>query len=259
MGIQSGRQPLPVVVSEAVRVRAGEEVAPAIEALFRPSLALAVCAEAVAGRSGLGGLPRLPEGTAWPVSAAGVPMQLLARLDCAELAAAFAGQGEWPLPASGLLLFFHDDGFADAASGPPPGEVDGRAGCRVLHVSADAPERPLPPGREAVPPSPVTARPALSAPSYQDEELERLLPGDFLAAMDLSWDFSELMPAPRMRVLGWCDSGTERPAGRRPLLQLESGGAAAAWGEAVNLSFWITEEDLRAGRFDRVTRAYEVG
>jgi hypothetical protein len=31
-----------------------------------------------------------------------------------------------------------------------------------------------------------------------------------------------------------------------------------AWGEVVNVSFWMPDADLRAGRLDRVRRSFEV-
>ncbi|WP_344343106.1 DUF1963 domain-containing protein, partial [Kitasatospora putterlickiae] len=136
-----GVPPIPGEVAELIRARAGERLAPLVHGLFRSSLVLDPVRDRgpedeAAGR--LGGLPALPEGTGWP-QVAGRPMQLLAELDCAALAAAFEAAGpdtgRWPLPAEGLLLFFHDEWFADFA---------GR-GCRVLHVPAGAPPRPAPP------------------------------------------------------------------------------------------------------------------
>lgn len=270
----------PAAVRAAIRARAGETTAPLVERLLRPSVVLIPAADPAAeapdpadpaapdpadpavadgpaGRGGegipagwFGGLPALPEGEEWPAYA-GRPMQLVAQLDCAALSRALGGdaRGEGRLlPASGLLLFFHDQWFSDYRG----------AGCRVLHVPAGAPPRPAPEGADAVPAVPVLARCALSAPSYQDTELESLLPDDFLAALDLAADFRDHLPAYGARVLGWCDTDTGRPAGHRTLLQVESGELAAAWGEVVNVSFWITGEDLAAGRFDRVRQGFEV-
>ncbi|MFC5665112.1 DUF1963 domain-containing protein [Kitasatospora misakiensis] len=257
-----GAPPIPGDVAELIRARAGEQLAPLVHRLFRPSLVLdPVPGEppaasgpdgAVVGR--LGGLPALPTGTDWP-EFAGRPMQLLAQLDCAALAAAFRSTGPdaggWPLPADGLLLFFHDEWLSD---------FSGR-GCRVLHIPAGAPPRPAPAAdgvTPAVPAVPVRATWAVSAPSYQDRELERLFPDDFLVALDLAQDLAEGLPRPAVRLLGWCDTDTGRPEGHRPLLQIESGVLAAEWGECVNVSFWISDEDLAAGRFDRVRHGFEV-
>ncbi|MEV0536960.1 YwqG family protein [Kitasatospora sp. NPDC050463] len=244
--------PVPGGVHEAIRARADERTAPLVHRLMRPSLALAADGDGPpAGR--LGGLPALPAGTEWP-QFAGRPMQLLAQLDCAGLAEAFrtAGRGgDRLLPADGLLLFFHDEWMSD---------FSGR-GCRVLHLPAGAPLRPAPaggPGTPAVRAVEVRAQWRLSAPSYQDRELENLFPDDFLIALDLAADFRDHLSAPDVRVLGWCDTDTGRPVGHRPLLQVESRALDVDWGECVNVSFWITDEDLAAGRFDRVRHGFEV-
>ncbi|MER7755555.1 YwqG family protein [Kitasatospora sp. NPDC097643] len=252
--------PVPEAVSAAIRARVEPRTAPLVERLLRPSLGLTpetgdgAPAEAPEGPPAgrLGGLPALPEGVPWP-EFAGRPMQLIAQLDCAGLAEAFrAGAGgRWPLPSSGLLLFFHDDFFTDY----------GGQGCRVLHVPAGSPERPAPPDEDGpgpVPGVPVRAHWRLSAPSYQDRELEDLLPDDFPVALDLSMDFRDHLPRPDVRVLGWCDTDTGRHEGHRPLLQVENTASDADWGEVVNVSFWITDEDLAAARFDRVRHGFEV-
>ncbi|MEU1507688.1 YwqG family protein [Kitasatospora sp. NPDC005748] len=244
--------PVPPGVAEAIRARADERTAPLVHGLMRPSLALAAGGDGPSAGV-LGGLPALPAGTGWP-EFAGRPMQLLAQLDCAGLAEAFrtTGRGgDWPLPTAGLLLFFHDEWLSD---------FTGR-GCRVLHVPAGAPPGPAPadgPGTPAVPAVEVRAEWRLSAPSYQDRELENVFPDDFMIALDLAADFRDHLAAPGVRVLGWCDTDTGRPAGHRPLLQIGSRALAVDWGECVNVSFWITDEDLAAGRFDRVRHGFEV-
>ncbi|WP_052709537.1 YwqG family protein [Streptomyces sp. NRRL S-495] len=269
-----GAPPIPGDVAELIRARVGEQPAPLVERLFRSSLVLdqvpdpdpdssdpagGVGAVGLPGADTapvgqLGGLPALPVDTAWP-EAGGRPMQLLAQLDCAALATAFRSTGPgaegWPLPAEGLLLFFHDEWLSD---------FSGR-GCRVLHVPAGAPPRPAPDveqGAPTVPAVPVRAAWALSAPSYQDQELERLFPDDFLVAFDLAQDLAERLPRPEVRLLGWCDTDTGRPEGHRPLLQIGSGALAVDWGECVNVSFWISEEDFAAGRLDQVRHGFEV-
>ncbi|MFD0278231.1 DUF1963 domain-containing protein [Kitasatospora sp. NPDC127111] len=257
--------PMPYAVHAAIRARADAETAPLVDALLRPSLALEPLlpdADAGAAPDGpaaapsagrLGGLPALPEGTEWP-EFAGRPMQFVAQLDCAGLAEAFrttGDGGDWPLPGEGLLLFFHDEWISD---------FSGR-GCRVLHVPAGAPLRPAPEtelSTPVVPAVPVRARWQLSAPSYQDRELENVFPDDFMIALDLASDFRELLPDPDVRVLGWCDTDSGRPAGHRPLLQIENRALDVDWGECVNVSFWITDEDLAAGRFDEVRQGFEV-
>ncbi|MEE1788405.1 DUF1963 domain-containing protein [Streptomyces sp. SP17BM10] len=253
--------PMPSGVHAAIRERAGERIAPLVERLLRSSLALAPAPSAGDGDAPaegpsaglLGGQAALPADVEWPHHD-DHPMQLLAQLDCAGLAQAHRATGPgdaWPLPADGLLLFFHDDLFSDYAG----------HGCRVLHVPAGAPPRPEPTGRSdfaPLAPVPLRAHWALSAPSYQDRELEDLFPEDFMVALDLASDFRDHLPGPHVRVLGWCDTDTGRHEGHRPLLQVEASAAGAHWGETVNVSFWITDEDLAAGRFDRVRHGMEV-
>ncbi|MER8185660.1 hypothetical protein [Kitasatospora sp. NPDC094015] len=76
--------------------------------------------------------------------------------------------------------------------------------------------------------------------------------------MDLSNDLREALPQPQQRLLRWCDTGTTRPLGHRPLLQVESGGLEVSRGEVVNVLLWITDQDLKAGRFDGVRHGFEV-
>ncbi|MFJ3788958.1 DUF1963 domain-containing protein [Kitasatospora sp. NPDC090091] len=259
--------PMPYAVYAAIRERAGEETAPLVDRLLRHSLVLVPAtdaapsgdADASAGSGTapsagqLGGLPSLPADTGWP-EFGGRPMQFLAQLDCAGLAASFRATGpggDWPLPDHGLLLFFHDEWLSD---------FSGR-GCQVLHVPAGSAPRPAPEQdlcRPAVPAVPVRSRWELSAPSYQDRELENLFPDDFMIALDLAADFRDHLPSPEVRVLGWCDTDTGRPADHRPLLQIENAALDVDWGECVNVSFWITGEDLAAGRFDRARHGFEI-
>lgn len=250
--------PVPDGLDAALRERVGAERAARVAELLRPSLELRPDIPEDApgwtpvGRTG--GPAALPEGVDWPEGDRH-PMELLAQLDCARLAEAFgagSSASPWPLPADGLLLFFHDLFPTD-----PDGEV-----CVVLHVPSGTPERPAPPdpdGLEPPPARPIRARWALSAPSYLDEELVEVFSGDYLDAMGVSEICHEHLGSADIRLLGWCDShNTTRPDGHRPLLQIESSAADASWGELVNVSLWITDEDLAAGRLDRVGYGVEV-
>ncbi|MFF4815855.1 DUF1963 domain-containing protein [Kitasatospora sp. NPDC001309] len=249
--------PLPYGLYAALREQVGPEHTSRVGGLLRPSLELRTdVAEEEPGWTSVGrtgGSAALPPGVDWP-EGDGHPMELLARLDCARLAEAFraGGGGRWPLPVEGLLLFFHD---------PMPADLDGES-CQVLHVPAGSPERPAPPdpdGLEPLPARSVRARWALSAPSYLEDELRALLAGDYLVAMGVSDACREHLGGADVRLLGWCDSdNTTRPDGHRPLLQVEGSAVDARWGELVNVSFWITEEDLAAGRLDRVRQGLEV-
>lgn len=195
-----------------------------------------------------GGLPRMPVDLAWP-RYGGAPMSLLAQLDCAAVRALLP-DGAWTLPATGWLLCFHEDGFT--AASPMPGTDDG---CAVLHVPADAPRRQAPPAAFVTPALPLTAVPLLSLPGLGAAALQEHFHGNPPAAMDVHDDLTG--PRPSHRLLGWPDDEYFDLPGHRPLLQLDAE-AGTEWGECVNVSFWLPEEDWAAGRLDRVCRVIEM-
>ncbi|WP_033337459.1 YwqG family protein [Catenuloplanes japonicus] len=75
-----------------------------------------------------GGLPRLPAGTAWPLSEDGEPLPFVASFDCAALPRV----DDLPLPTDGTLLFFlhHEDAHETYDVTAEQGHA------RVLHVPA---------------------------------------------------------------------------------------------------------------------------
>lgn len=172
-------------------------------------------------------------------------MLLLAQIDCAEVAPIFGA--EWPLPAEGYLLFFHDDEFRATYD-----FEHGDDGCRVLHLTGGA-------GAETVATIPALTLSATMAPSLPSlrDDADRALGIHIVELINLLEELGSLLPAPRHRLLGYCDSDTAHPSGHRPLLQVEAE-PGTAWGEVVNVSFWIPEADLCIGRLDRVRRCYEV-
>ena len=120
--------------------------------------------------SHLGGLPRLPDGVAWPVRN-GMRMGFLARLSLAELHRAHPIS--W-VPAQGALLFFYD--WDEQPWGFDPKD---RGGWMVLHVP-DLPE-PLPSGErsyaeegDALPHCNVHFAPVEVFPSYSRGPVHRL-------------------------------------------------------------------------------------
>lgn len=223
---------LPQLAHQALRLR-------------RTSIALTQADGPGCGGTRFGGLPPLPSEVDWP-ALDGRPLPLLAQLDCAALQPLLGD--DWPFPREGLLLFFSDDTFAD---------FDG-TGAHVLHVTGNAPERPSPPDTTVIPPLPLAAARTPSLPSSTSAAIDTLLGDhDLVAAMDAVEALHEVLPRVDYRVLGWHDGGGDGTEGDRPLLQLE-GVDGTDWGEIVNVSFWISDEDLASGRLDRVTRAIEV-
>lgn len=174
-------------------------------------------------------------------------MLLLAQVDCAQVSSMLGA--EWRFPSEGYLLFFHDEEFS-----APYEFGQGDDGCRVLHLPAGS-------GAETIATIPVLALDATEMPNLPDPDL---LLGDpvlrnYSGELFYLWkELQPLLPRPRHRLLGYCDStDTSQPPGHRPLLQVEAE-EGTAWGEVVNVSFWIDDCDLRTGRLDRIRRSFEV-
>ncbi|MFE9657985.1 DUF1963 domain-containing protein [Micromonospora sp. NPDC006431] len=151
------------------------------------------------------------------------PMLLLAQVDCAQTAAILGA--EWPFPRQGYLLFFHDDEFSATYD-----YEQGDGGCRVLHLPAGS-------GAEAVATIPALTLDATLMPSLPNlrDDADKALGIHIVELIDLLEEHRPLLPAPRHRLLGYCDTDTSHPPGHRPLLQLEAE-RGTAWGEIVNVS-----------------------
>ncbi|GAA3366500.1 DUF1963 domain-containing protein [Streptomyces antimycoticus] len=249
--------------------------------LLRPAAHLrpAGAADPVVGR--LGGLPRLPEGTDWPVWEGHGPLGFVADLDCAALP---GEELDIPLPADGRLAFFYygdedDDALVDTA------DPDTWAGARVLHLppaSADAPVRPAPPGLTPYPELPLTVHMAPSAPDFDLPALtaacgEDAFPDAFERAI---WDHQsgaahqigghaqavqgavEIVVAHGAlggRDVSWEDPRLDEEAGRWVLLaQFDSDeDADMMWGDCGALYWLIRPDDLAAGRFEEAMFAWQ--
>jgi uncharacterized protein YwqG len=133
--------------------------------LLRPAAQLRAAGadDRVVGR--LGGLPRLPEGMAWPEWEGHGPLSFVAAVDCAALP---AGELDLPLPAAGWLAFFYFDGQLDGGEAVvDPGDRATRPGARVLYLPPETgrlPERAAPAVLTPYPEVVLTARVAPSAP-----------------------------------------------------------------------------------------------
>jgi hypothetical protein len=168
----------------------------------------------------------------------------------------------WPFPADGYLLFFHDEEFVAEFD-----HEEGDNGCRVLHVAAgSAPDGYDVEGHDGdgevdivvIDALPLRPEPVMSLPGFDDHSDAAGIDVAIEASVTgVHEEVGRLLPTPRHRLLGWCDHLTPRPGGLRPLLQVEAE-EGTAWGEVVNVSFWISDDDLRAGRLDGVRRSYET-
>nr|BFF21429.1 hypothetical protein GCM10025730_49500 [Promicromonospora thailandica] len=178
--------------------------------LVRPAVALGEAdpGEVVVAR--LGGQPRLPAGTPWPVWDGVGPLSFVGEVDLAALSATGHDPGV-ALPAAGRLAFFVLDdpgvyGFADAA------HLDSY---RVLYLSADGLPVAAPAGTQTYAERELAGRATLTAP----DSFHPILPGtfgvdahaDYLAWLDHpvnSADFIDAMgrlrgDSPRHQVGGW--------------------------------------------------------
>lgn len=234
---------LPAEVRAIIRTRLTQENADAYLEMARPSVGYTLADE---GWSAFGGDPSVAAFD-WPTHQ-GVPMLMLAQVDCAE-AAELLGAA-WPFTDDGRLLFFHDDDFAAPYSG-----TEGDDACHVLHV-ANSPVVPLPAHRRTIPPLPLAPTPLATLPAWH-HDATRALDLDVTATIDLWEDIAPLMPAPRHRLLGHPDTRGPEVTGHRPLLQVapEEG---VNWGEVTAVTFWITDTDLRAGLLTNVRRSYDL-
>lgn len=249
-------------IEEIVREKLRPGAADRLLALVRPSVGMAVVAGEEAGHW-YGGPPQGTAGFDWP-RYGDTPMVLLAQFDCRGMAALFGG--DWPLPEDGHLLYFHDEEFAARQGHSGSGDD----GCRVLHVpSGRAGQRPPGDGK-LIPLQSLASWASPSLPAPTDDAADEAV-GDLdglLALFEIHRALDDEGLVPRHRLLGWCDSGALPPEGarndttplrgHRPLLRLEAE-QGTAWGEVVNVSFWIRDEDLRAGKLDTVRRSYDAG
>ncbi|GAA3885083.1 YwqG family protein [Streptomyces sedi] len=214
----------------------------------------------------LGGGPRLAPGTPWP-SAEGRPLDLLAVVDCAELAEVGSREA---LPDDGWLNFFYDSVAdpADHAFPTPDDPVLDAAperGWRVLYAGADVGELAPPEGAVVHPERPVRRTYTLPWTGVEEFALGDDTEGH-IADLYEEWEAIDapLMPSvyplqegTPVHLLGGWPLGLQGPVLEAPewrlLLQLDTDEALGwSWGDAGRLYFGITERDLAARDFGRV-------
>jgi len=226
------------------------------------------------GASRLGGLPELPSDLDWPVES-GVPMMFIAQID---LASVRAEAGESALPPSGYLWFFAsrfhefsstvfmdervhglaaDEAAATRASVAAAVYRDITADSLAQRVCPEVDELPdeafLPSHSDRVAPiqfEPFSSLPGAPSPFLPVEFEER---EDYQRAREESRDGAPsqdwlLGHIPRGDWIGACK------VGQSLLLRVSArNGAGFHWGDDDDVYFVISDGDLAARRFDRVT------
>lgn len=224
-----------------------------------------------------GGQALLPPGTEWP-QRNGYPLTFLGQIRVDEVA-----RFEERLPGTGgrLLAFFYD--LEQAPWGFDPADADG---CRVIPVDPDTAVAVDPPeGTEAFAAHDLALQPEQTLPNLAEPVVRHIFDADedgvraYWEALD---DAGSQEPVHRM--FGWpeliqnpmqleCQLASNgvycgNPEGYRDprveqlrdgagdwvlLLQIDSDDDIGwMWGDVGRLYFWIREDDLRAGNFDKV-------
>lgn len=266
--------------------------AAAIDAALWPSLRLAPGGgDAPLGASRLGGLPDLPEDVPWPRRAK-APLSFIGQIDLAE---ASRVDPTGLLPKTGLVSFFYD--LADTPWNDDDGEPSGiavlhtPAGARL--VRREKPADLVAPHEYAqveLAATPVALRTELTLPFVRTKEARALALTE--KETERYWDqvlnrLAEVWPTggePFHRMLGHPEANqgdmtrriayqlagkpdaldeapdpeVEADAARfRLLLQVDTDeDLGSDWGSG-RLFYWIREEDLAAGRFERTVFEFQ--
>jgi uncharacterized protein YwqG len=254
----------------------------ALGALVRESARLVPAAsKASSGTTRLGGQPDLPAAAAWPRHQ-GEPLSFLLQVDLADVGPLLP---EGHLPDSGLLSFFYDAVTQEAWGFDP----DDRGSWSVLHTPAGAGWEPRAfpddlPEEGRFRPVPLAATPETTFPPWESHDVSDLAMGDadYASVLGEGDDDEE---EPHHRVLGHPDpiqgdmqtqcqlasngvfcgeaagyrgsrsKALQRDAGRwRLLAQVDSSEdeTGMTFGDEGRVYFWITEDDLRAQRWEGV-------
>jgi uncharacterized protein YwqG len=251
------------------------DVAEAWCSVFRPAVRLST--ERIGARVGqLGGAPALPVGADWPWWQGALPMNFVAAVDFAALPRV---PGGIEAPASGSLLLFYCDEWYNAEGSP---DLTALGGVVVVPAGAETAEQTAPEGLEAFPRCELFGEIVGTFPGGEQEVLRRTFAADGVALSDesnQSEEFDDLLQAsgsaPYHQIGGcsWPIQGPPEdevaravlPAGTAEadygdealrwllLAQIDSDPAGGlTWGDVGILYWLIRDDDLAAGRFDRV-------
>ena len=217
--------------------------------------------------SRLGGLPELAPGQPWP-TCEGKPLQFLAQINCAEL-------GQYRdvtlLPGEGILQFFHAEDGMECSVTFTPGDA--------ALVRATAPGGTTSPGF-VLPEFPVEFAPVPSFPHAETKEFDALglseedaevvfnAYGEIVETIRREHHAYHQMGGYPEAIQGHVFTECEKDSGRPDLTWAQAAENAhrwklllqfdtdrdlnVMWGDAGMIYFCIREEDLRAGRFDKV-------
>ena len=241
--------------------------------------------EAEPGCSRMGGEPDLPDGVEWPRTQSGVPLTFIAQISLREVHP-FDAEGK--LPAEGMLWFFYDC----SEDGMPWGfDPEDRDGWRVIYsAEGDLARREAPEDLETTfSEATITFESRVDLPSYDSDILGDVeLPEE---EDDAYYDWLEEREGQCNKLLGHSDNiqdgmelecefvtngiycgnpsgyekakalGLDKNAARWNLLmQVESNeDLGMMWGDLGRLYLWITDEDLKARRFEKTWLILQCG
>jgi uncharacterized protein YwqG len=167
-------------LSELARRHLGRAAADAWLSLLSPAVRLVHAQPGDPVVAQLGGLPTLPINS-WPVWQGCGPLSHVLSIDSASLALLLPS---WNLPRTGRLAFFYFDGHYPGYQGSGVGSWDPSTqdGAQIvwLHPEESTPAHltdvatPAPPGLTAFPAVALTAAPALTWPTWEHPQLQRI-------------------------------------------------------------------------------------
>ena len=205
------------------------------------------------GESRLGGRPVLPRDTPWPATGDGRPLSHLATIALAELPGV---EGRDVLPADGHLAFFADLSQEGELVEPIEPESEGRDRVAVVHTPAGTEmHQPEPPDPEiALDETLVTPQARLQLRYVGFGYAMRTLGLDAVAEYVLGRVVWDVNGGVLDQLLGYPQVVQEDPRGDGDVAVLHLGDEAlGGFLDAGDLLFYGAADDVRAGRWDRLT------